>query len=260
MTYLFFDIECANNFGGIGKMCSFGYVLCNEDFSVIETDDILMNPLAPFDWYLFKSGSKCTLSYSREEYQKQPAFSHAYERICTLLSAQERAVVGFGCKNDVITIMGECARYKLDFPNFAYYDIREPLQAHYNTQGGLSAFVQALGIDTQNLAFHDSRADAWFTMKVTERLCADSKKSFAELMSAYTPLTAAHALKEFQCKIFRKWRESEEKQKELEAAQRGAEYKAKRIPKHVSVPDRFDWQTELHKMLNAPAKQNAHKS
>lgn len=42
MRYLFFDIECSE-----GKsMCSFGYVLTDEKFRILEKDDILMNPEA----------------------------------------------------------------------------------------------------------------------------------------------------------------------------------------------------------------------
>ena len=93
MTYLFFDIECANCFDGIGKICSFGYVLCDENFSVIETDDLLMNPAAPFDWYLFKKDSKCKLAYSREDYINNPKFPEHYKKIKSLLEESNRIVL-----------------------------------------------------------------------------------------------------------------------------------------------------------------------
>ena len=44
MKYLFFDIECSNCHGGIGKMCEFGYVLTDENFNIISQDDIPMSP------------------------------------------------------------------------------------------------------------------------------------------------------------------------------------------------------------------------
>ena len=52
-TFLFFDIECANCFNGIGKMCSLGYVVINENFEILDEDDVVMNPETEFDWYLF---------------------------------------------------------------------------------------------------------------------------------------------------------------------------------------------------------------
>ena len=42
MRYVFFDIECAD--GGKGSICSFGYVICDEEFREIESDDIIINP------------------------------------------------------------------------------------------------------------------------------------------------------------------------------------------------------------------------
>lgn len=51
-TFLFFDIECANCFNGIGKMCSLGYVIINENFEILDEDDVVMNPETEFDWYL----------------------------------------------------------------------------------------------------------------------------------------------------------------------------------------------------------------
>ena len=44
MNYLFFDIECADG----THMCSFGYVLVDEKFNILEKDDILINPKCAF--------------------------------------------------------------------------------------------------------------------------------------------------------------------------------------------------------------------
>ena len=54
-SYLFFDIECANCFNGEGKMCSFGYVLTDADFNILDSQDLVMNPETEFDWYLFSN-------------------------------------------------------------------------------------------------------------------------------------------------------------------------------------------------------------
>ena len=34
-SYLFFDCECANCFDGIGKICSLGYVLADDELNII---------------------------------------------------------------------------------------------------------------------------------------------------------------------------------------------------------------------------------
>lgn len=243
MTYLFFDIECANSFGGIGKICSFGYVLVNQDFSIIETADILINPAAPFDWYLFKKGSKCQLTHSRAEYQRQPKFPQFYSKINALLSAKDRLVFGFGCKSDVATITTECLRYNLPQIAFSCYDSHTILEKHYDMQGGLSAFVEKLGIDTQGQPFHDSRADAYFTMKVTERFCADSAQPLQNLLAPYTPYASDLVLQEQIKKLFKKWLERQE-------AKKAADGKPRRIPKKVTVPEWFDYKKELALQLS----------
>lgn len=247
MTYLFFDIECANSFGGIGKMCSFGYVLCNllpsGEFSPIETDDILINPDAPFDWYLFKKNSKCHLAYSRSEYQRQPKFPHFYSKIQSLLSAKDRLVFGFGCKNDVATITTECIRYNLPQIDFSCHDEHTICEKIYDMQGGLSAFVEKLEIDTQGMEFHDSRADAWFTMKVMERLLKDASKPASDVLMPFTPYKSEFIFREQIRKLFRKWLEKNEGKK-------AADGKPKRIPKKVKVPEWFDYRHALLEITN----------
>ena len=257
MTYLFFDIECANSFGGIGKICSFGYVLCQEaedgsGFTVLETDDILMNPQAPFDWYLFKPGSKCRLSYSKEEYRSRPPFSAFYQRIQDLLSADDRRVIGFGCRNDVAAIVSESLRYQLPLPRLAVYDIHPLLEQFYQSQGGLGAFVEKLGIDSSGLPFHDSRADAYFTMKVTEKLMADSKKSGAGLLKALSPLTGDRAFADLKRKLFRKQLERQEGEKARDA---GSKKKPRPVPKKIRVPESFDWEKEFRYQIESHSKQ-----
>ena len=247
MTYLFFDIECANSFGGIGKMCSFGYALCNQDFSIIDTADILLNPDAPFDWYLFKKGSKCHLTHSRTEYQRQPKFPQYYSKIAALLSAKDRMVLGFGCRNDVATITTECLRYNLPQIAFTCYDMHTILEKHYAMQGGLSAFVEKLGVDTQGLAFHDSRADAWFTMKVAEHHARNVGAPLDAVLKPYTPYASDLVLHDQIKKLFKKWLERNE-------AKKAAEGKPLRTPKKVNVPDWFDYKRELMKQLALQAE------
>ena len=40
MKYLFFDIECCDG----NHMCSFGYVIINSDFEILEKRDLVINP------------------------------------------------------------------------------------------------------------------------------------------------------------------------------------------------------------------------
>lgn len=80
-TFLFFDCECANCFDGIGKICSLGYVLADDELNVIESEDIVMNPETDFDWYLFSPKNKCRLAYSKDYFRSKPNFDFFYKRI-----------------------------------------------------------------------------------------------------------------------------------------------------------------------------------
>lgn len=78
MKYLFFDIECANCFDRKGKIFSFGYVLTDEKFNVLEPrEDILVDPDAPFDWYVAKK----MMAYDKKEFRTKPRFDRIYPRI-----------------------------------------------------------------------------------------------------------------------------------------------------------------------------------
>ncbi|MBQ4378223.1 MAG: hypothetical protein II821_03385 [Treponema sp.] len=238
MTYLFFDIECANCFDGIGKICSFGYVLCDENFSVIETDDLLMNPAAPFDWYLFKKDSKCKLAYSREDYINNPKFPEHYNKIKALLETGNRIVLGFGCQNDVATISTECMRYDLDLIDFNCHDIHTILEKIYDFKGGLGAFVEKFGISTEGMEFHDSRADAFFTMKVTEHLFNEQKKPLREILTPYTPFSSKLLRKQKIKKLYSNYLERKE-------AGKSDNTKPPRPLKKITVPSWFDFKREL---------------
>ena len=243
MTYLFFDIECANSFGGIGKICSFGYVLCNEDFSVIESDDFLMNPGTVFDWYLFSKNAKCRLAYTRDDYNANPQFPHYYSKIKSLLEGKDRRIIGFGCQNDVATIATECMRYGKELIDFNCYDLLNPLEDVYKMKGGLGFFVEKLEIPTEGLEFHDSKADAVFTMKVAEKLVCDGKKPLQEQISAFTPFSSKLLRQKKIKKLYANYLERKNKEKN--------EGKPPLPTKKITVPKWFDWRKELLDEINS---------
>lgn len=238
MTYLFFDIECSNCFNGIGKICSFGYVLCDEKFSIIESDDFLMNPDTVFDWYLFKKNSKCRLSYSREDYMANPKFPSFYSKIKSLLEESNRIVLGFGCQADVATIATECIRYDMELIDFNCQDIHSVLEKTFGEKGGLGTIVEKLGISTEGMEFHDSRSDAYFTMKVTEKLVNEQNKPLKEILAPFTPFSSKLLRKQKIKKLYSNYLERKE------AAKAGSE-KAPRPLKKITVPAWFDYRRKL---------------
>ena len=88
-SFVFFDCECANTFDGVGKICSLGYVICDDDLNIIESEDVVMNPECDFDWYLLSGKGDCKLAYSKDYFRTKPNFESYYKDVKKLLRQQE---------------------------------------------------------------------------------------------------------------------------------------------------------------------------
>ena len=176
-TYLFFDIECANNFGHLSKICSFGYVLTDSQFNILEQQDLVINPEAKIQPHLLMEDSSCRLAYPKEYFAEQPTFPEFYQKIYGLLTAPDRMIFGFAVGNDINFVIDACIRYKLPFPVFDAYDTARLLQMQYHTVHSLSSWAQILSIDTSSLHAHKSSDDALMTMLVYRHLFLSSPPS-----------------------------------------------------------------------------------
>ena len=170
-TYLFFDIESANCYGGEGHICSFGYVICDSDFNVLEMDDIVMNPKAEFDPGLFGENSRCRLAYTQEEFLREPDFSFHYERIKALLTEPGRKNVGFAVENDVGFIVCACHHFRLPQIGFHAYDTHVIVDSINSAHRGLTGWLDFYGVKTDGLCAHKSSDDAKMTMLLTQKVC-----------------------------------------------------------------------------------------
>ncbi len=170
-TFIFFDIESANNINGEGYICSFGYVICDENFNVLESNDIVMNPRVAFDEILLTEGSPCTLAYSREYFQSQPDFAYYYDTIKALLLAPHRTAFGFAVENDLGFLACACKHFNLEEVNFVAYDSQIVATKLQTSRGGLVNWMKHFGIDTSSFTIHKSSDDAMMTMLLVKKLC-----------------------------------------------------------------------------------------
>ena len=181
MNYLFFDIECANCFNGQGKICSFGYVLADMDFNIIEQKDILINPASKF--HLTRKGQEViVLGYDKEEFKKSPKFDFFYERIKELLESPDVIIFGHSVNNDINFLLSECGRYKKPYFNFKAYDT-QILHKHFMPESNINALgkiCESFQIEVENL--HRSDYDAYLTMRVAKKLCEELHSSMDELL------------------------------------------------------------------------------
>ncbi|MCQ2610344.1 MAG: hypothetical protein MJ169_01220 [Treponema sp.] len=182
-NYLFFDCECANCFDGIGKMCSFGYVLTDDEFNVIETKDLVMNPETDFDWYLFSPKNTCQLAYSKDYFRANPNFDHYYKRIRELLTAANTVIFGFAVANDVGFVNNACERYYQNLIQFKAFDMAKALEKYYGSPKKLAEWAAFLECDLSQIKTHKSQDDAMMTMFTLRELCAKQNVSVDDLIS-----------------------------------------------------------------------------
>lgn len=183
-TYLFFDIECANCFGGVGKMCSFGYVLVNQDWTILDEDDVVMNPETEFDWYLFDSKHGCKLAYSKDYFRAQHNFESFHSGIKKLMEASGRKILGFSVKNDMGFLQSACERYNLPSINYAAYDIAKIIDSANNVKNGkgLEEWCKIYKVSCENLVSHKSSDDAKMTMLLFKAFCEQNNETIDSLI------------------------------------------------------------------------------
>lgn len=183
MKYLFFDIECANCFNGRGKICSLGYVLCDNNFGILEQKDILINPDSKFHLGSKAKGEGIELGYDKEQFLKSPKFDFFYPKIKELLEDEENIVLGHSVINDINFLIAECNRYKKPYISFKAFDT-QILHRHFmpeSKENGLGKICESFGIETENL--HRSDYDAYLTMQVAKKLCESQKVRLDELLN-----------------------------------------------------------------------------
>ncbi len=181
MNYLFFDTECANCFDGEGKICEFGYVLTDENFNVMEKDNVIINPECEFD----KKGlgiSKIKLALPYSQYARYGNFVEAYERIKALFSGDVLAI-GHNTHADAQYLLYACNRYSLSPFDYRFIDTQKAVRELYQRQTGLRLIELHNEFCMENeKQSHVGLDDAVRTMDVAKHIFLDKgvspKKAF----------------------------------------------------------------------------------
>ena len=186
MNYVFFDIECANCFQGRGKICSFGYVITDEDFNIIEKRDLVMNPHAKFHLAGRGNHPGIVLAYDEKKFRSSPVFSTYYDQIRALLEDKNNLVFGFSVMSDANYIKSECERYKKEIFDYNFIDVQRiytDMHELTNTPSLIKCASEYGVTETQEV--HKSDDDALFTMRVMEGICKSLSLSAKALIKKY---------------------------------------------------------------------------
>ena len=186
MRYLFFDIECAD---GNKAICEFGYVLCDEQFRIIQHKNVLINPECEFNLTGRKGQEDLVLSYPEEEYLKHNPFDDAYDNIKFLMTQKDLLIFGHSVENDIRYIIKDCNRYKLDKFDYVAYDVQKMLPVFSKKNKQYTALDNAV-MDIvpedirRSLIDHRASDDAYKTMLVFKTMVIDLEFKAQDLIDS----------------------------------------------------------------------------
>ena len=216
MRYLFFDIECAGVFKNVAKICAFGYCLTDERFSILEKEDLLINPKGNFHLTDRKGERGLVLPYAYDEFKKYPTFPQYAERIYGLLQDPDTLVLGHAVMNDVKYLNLESQRFNLPSFQFRFADtqfIYMTRMKDFSKQLGLGAIAQALGVE---FTPHRAVDDAYATMRVAQAMCEEEGVTLTQLLEKHH--VQLGEIKEYQIqqissRAFSEYKKEREKEK-----------------------------------------------
>ncbi len=212
MNYCFFDIECANCYGGKGKICSFGYVLTDEHFRVLEKKDIVINPRSSFNL-----GPDLKLAYTKAEFRQAPPFPDFYDEIGALLEYPEYVILGYSIENDCNFLRADCKRYDLPCFDFPFHDVQCMVMQMFDLQNmpSLQKALEFFGMH-EDQEIHKSDDDAYMTMLAMKGACQHLGITAAELLDRYP--VAQGTLQNYE--IHSNYKEERERQRAAKEAER----------------------------------------
>lgn len=180
MNYLYFDIECCDG----NHICSFGYVITDENFNILEKKDIVINPQWRFKLGRDGFDPRINLAYTESTFQKQKTFKYYYEDIKDLLTRSNQILLGHSITADIQYLKIACERYGCDNIDLEIYDTQDfyyQLNEKYKTRS-LDNIVNDLGIDISNLQEHKSCDDAEISMLVAKEICDKLSITLSDLL------------------------------------------------------------------------------
>lgn len=187
MKYLFFDVEGANCYNFVSKMCTFGYVITDDKFNLKSKIDVIINPCSPFDRHILR---KKMNAYPLQTYNTRPPFNYFYKSIKHILEEKDQLIVGWSVENDVRYVYDACKRYNLNQINYQYIDLQKIVMKmeELENQPSLESICEKYGIES--MISHKSDDDAYLTMKIAQKICEKENKTLKQLCDQYSEFSS----------------------------------------------------------------------
>lgn len=183
MKYLAFDIEAANGYMP-SSICSFGYVIADESFAVIERRNIWINPKTKYNLNGTRDNVGIDLHLDKALLDASPDFSEVYPEIKSLLTAADTLVLGHAVDADVRMLNAACERYKLAGIDFRFICSQLLFKMYRGDKEvrGLAKIAAEIGVE---FCQHNSEEDAYASMMTLKYLVADSGLTVEQLLEKY---------------------------------------------------------------------------
>ena len=182
MKILSFDIESCNGNPREASLCSFGYVISDENFNILEKKDILVNPVPKRFTLGNKWGKGIKLAYPEKQFRASPLFCEVYEQINSLFESAD-LIVGFSIINDLNYINCACCYYSLNNFKFAFIDVQDIYAIlHNGERSSLDKIMKEYGVD---FIVHRSDEDAYVTLLLLKKICEETNLTVIELLDYY---------------------------------------------------------------------------
>lgn len=184
MKILSMDIESCTGGNRDGSMCSFGYTLCSEDFDILHSQDILINP-APKRFVLGKWGEepRIKLAYPERVFRASPRFNEVYEQVKSLFEP-DTLVIGYAVVNDVKYLNNACETYGLKPIEYRFIDVQLIYRLYKGLKEGCGLATCATDFGIEFTA-HRSDEDAKVTMLVLKGICDRLGMTLTEMLAYY---------------------------------------------------------------------------
>ncbi len=219
MRVLFFDTESANGHSGV---CEFGYVFCDDDFQIIEKDNIIMNPKhVEFSEYV-----KEILSRDVSEYRRSVDSEFVLPKIKEILDSAD-IIIGHTLVSDFKFLNSDNEFYRLESLKYNYIDVAKIYSRFkgINHPVKLSKMIQDLEIKIDG-SLHDALSDALLTYECYKEIGKiKGYDKVTSLFNEYKSLESKmNSLKKIKpCKITKPTNDFEYRKKRIDSIVRNFE-------------------------------------
>ncbi|MBR5250587.1 MAG: hypothetical protein IKV38_01010 [Clostridia bacterium] len=183
MKYLAFDLEAANGYK-LYSVCSFGYVLADENFNIIKKDNIWINPKCKYNLNGTRENVGINLHLDKELLDNSPDFKGVYDKIKSLLTDDDVCVIGHAVESDVNMLNKTCQHYGLPSINYDFYCTQLFFRLFKGEKDVRSLEKIANEI---NITFtpHTADDDAYASLMTLKYLTATTGKDILQLAQKY---------------------------------------------------------------------------